>query len=667
MSAKPARLNFIDRAVATLWPERGVARLRARTLLAHYEGAKPNTQRRFRSTSGAPDTLPGVSAVALRNQVRYLERNHDIARGALATLVNNMVGPQGIGVEFQPRRMDGSIHTEYAAALTEAYRDWCRRPEVTWQHSWSSAQRLMARTLLRDGEGFAQRLRGPTPGLDHGTRVPYSLELLEPDLVPIDYDDEAKGIRQAVERNAWGRALAFHCYKGHPEDPRFWKGVLGSDTKRIPADRMLHMALRDRIGQLRGVSAFAAVITRLEDIKDYEESERVAAKVAAMITGFVKRNAGQDGFDPTGLDTDADGNIKPRDLRMGPGMIIDTLAVGEEIGLLDPNRPNPNLVTFRDGQLRAMAAGLGASFSSLARNYNGTYSAQRQELVEQWVHYMVLTDVFATAAVRPVVEDFISVADMSGVARMPADLKPGTHDDILFVAPSMPWIDPMREISAWELAVKAGFASEYEVLRKQGKNPSDLLAQVIDWRKKTDEAGLVFSSNVGAVATHQANANAQAGQAAQGQQAQAAGQPLDMRPVADAMNAGMTAMATAVSSIKAPNVHVQSHAEADMPALMGLLENSLGGMVTAITTTLTQAMSGALRESLAAVPAPQVHNTVQAAAPAEVVVHNHTTVQPAEVQATLSMPPRRVVTELIENERGDVVKTVATETTVTGT
>ena len=53
--------------------------------------------------------------------------------------------------------------------------------------------------------------------------------------------------------------------------------------------------------------------------------------------------------------------------------------VGEEIGTIDTNRPNPNLQAYRDGQLRASAAGLGASYSSISRNYNGTYSAQRQE------------------------------------------------------------------------------------------------------------------------------------------------------------------------------------------------------------------------------------------------------------------------------------------------
>jgi lambda family phage portal protein len=500
--------NIVDRLVEWASPGRALSRQRARMALAYFEAAKPHPQRKFRSTSGEPNALPGMSAQALRNQVRYLERNHDITRGAINVLVNNTVGPSGIGVEFQPRRLDGSIHTEYAAQLAEAYRDFCKRPEVTWQHGIGSMDRMAARTLYRDGEVLGQLIEGPVPSLDHGTRVPFSVEMIEPDLLPLDYDDESKRIRQAIERNAWGRATGYFLHKGHPEAI----GTSARDLKRVPASRMVHAALRDRIGQLRGVTAFASVITRIEDIKDYEESERIAAKIAAMITGYVKRNAGPDGYDPAGMEMDVEGRLKPREMRLQAGAIIDTLGIGEEIGLLDPNRPNPNLLGFREGQLRAFAAGIGASFSSVSRNYNGTYSAQRQELVEQWVHYMVLCDLFISAWKRPIVEAFIRVADLSGVAPIPADLKPGTHDDVLYVAPSMPWIDPAKEISAWLMAVQAGFASEYEVLRKQGKNPNDVLQQVKAWRDQAKKDGLTFSSDPGAVAAAQAAAQAASAQ-----------------------------------------------------------------------------------------------------------------------------------------------------------
>ncbi|CAN7365354.1 phage portal protein [Acidovorax sp. LjRoot118] len=487
-------MNLIDRIVAWRDPIKGLQRAQARRALAHYEGAKSSRQRKNRADNSSPNSLVGSGAAALRAHARFLERNHDLSRGALRVLVNNVVGATGIGIEPQPRRADGTIHKEYADALREAYRDWQRKPEVTKRYRWPLAQRLMAYTWFRDGEGFAQELVGPVPFLKHGTRVPYSLELFEADFIPLDFDDASKGIRQGIQSNAWGEATGYLVYKGDPRDSMVLRdqGAL----KTVPAERMLHLATLDRLHQQRGVSEFASVITRIEDLKDYEESERIAAKVAASLTAYVKRSE-QDGYVGEGPKpkTDDDGNPLPRDMHMQPGMIIDTLMVGEEIGMIDSNRPNPNLVTWRSGQLRAFAAGIGASYSSVSRDYNGTYSAQRQELVEQWIHYAVLTDEFVGMFVQPVWESFVQIAHLSGVVPMPPDLRPGSADDALFVGQSMPWINPVHEAAAWEKLVQAGFASEVEVIRRRGGNPRDVLEQVEAFRKEAAEKALIFSSD----------------------------------------------------------------------------------------------------------------------------------------------------------------------------
>jgi len=463
---------------------------------ALYEAAQPSRMRKMVRDQRSPDLQVQQGAVAIRAIVRNMEQNHDIVRGALRTLVNNIIGPGGIGIEPQPRRRDGSIHIEYAKALRDAYRDWCLTPEVTHRHHWAKVQRMMAKTWLRDGEAFTQSIVGNVPSLDHGTRVPFSLEMFEADLVPMEYTDLGKGIRQGIQRNAWGRPTGCWVWKQYPVDLSTTSLTRPNDLKFISWANILQLASLDRIGQMRGVSEFASVITRLDDVKDYEESERIAAKIAASLTAYVKRNE-QNGFQTpdTSAGTDVDGNPNPRELSMEPGIIIDTLKVGEEIGMIDSNRPNPNLVTFRQGQLRAVAAGIGASYSSLARDYNGTYSAQRQELVEQWINYAILTDEFVGQFVQPVWQQFVRAAHMSGVVRMPADLEQFSEDDCLFVGQSMPWIDPLKEASAWHSLVRDGFASEVEVIRKRGGNPRDVLEQIASFREEVRKKELIFGSD----------------------------------------------------------------------------------------------------------------------------------------------------------------------------
>ncbi|UGQ45087.1 phage portal protein [Massilia endophytica] len=489
-SQKKVRLNGLDRLIAFLSPAAGVRRMAARRVLGQYEAAKPSRLRKGLRAGRAPDVDVQQGAVALREQARHLEQNHDIARGALRTLVNNVVGPSGIGIEPQPRGRDGKIHEAYAKALRDAYRDWAKAPEVTQQHHWAKTQRLVAKTWLRDGECLSQHLIGNATGLVHGTRVPYSVELIEPDFIPMEYHDAAANIWQGIQRNAWGRPTAYYAYKEFPGSDTWARKQF--EVKRVPAERIVHLKSVDRIGQMRGVSEFASVITRLEDIKDYEESERIAAKVAASLTAYIKKGSPDDFQVTEGVAGTASA---PREMSFAPGMIIDTLVAGEEIGLIDSNRPNPNLVTFRGGQLRAVAAGLGASYSSLARDYSGTYSAQRQELVEQWINYAVLTDEFVGQYVQPIWSTFVQAAHLSGVVPMPADVDPDSMDDALFIGQSMPWIDPLKEAMAWLQLVQGGFASEVEVMRKRGVNPRDQLDQIDTWRKDAGSRGLVFSSD----------------------------------------------------------------------------------------------------------------------------------------------------------------------------
>lgn len=492
--------NIVDRLVGFFSPVAGLQRAGARYQLEKirasgraHEASSPSRSRKFYSDRLSPNHIVLQGAMALMAQARHMERNNDIARGILRTMTNNIVGPNGIGIEPQPRRRDGSIHEEYAAALRAAHRAWRQAPEVTGLHTDASMQRILCRTWLRDGEVFAQELVGFVPGLTHGSTVPYSLEMFEADLVPLTHD-AGERIRQGIERNAWGKPTAYYSYKGHPLEGTV-PSMLGSqDLKRIPANAVIHVALRDRIGQMRGISEFASIISRLEDIKDYEDSERIAAKVAAALTAYVKKT-NPDGYDVSNRETDDDGNIIPRDLRLTPGMIIDGLTVGEEIGLIDSTRPNPNVVTFRQGQLRAVAAGVGASYSSIARDYNGTYSAQRQELVEQWINYASLTDAFTGLFVQPCWNGFVQAAAISGQVRIPSDVMPGTENDALFIAQAMPWIDPMKEANALVILTKAGFASEVEAIRRRGSNPRDVLEQITQWRKEVERQGLVLSSD----------------------------------------------------------------------------------------------------------------------------------------------------------------------------
>lgn len=484
--------TILDRAIAAVAPVWGVRRMQARGVISAmagvHEATKRSRSRRIARDGGNGDTVVGQDAATLRNQARHLERDHDIARGVLNTLVQNIVGT-GIDVEPAPRLPGQAVDEELAGQLDQLFANWWERPEVTFRHDAGGMQRLLCRSWLRDGESLYQHVQGTATGLDHGSIVPYSVEMIEADMLPLEMYDAARGIVQGIEVSAWNRPLAYHLYKTHPAN--MYAASL-PETKRVPADRVEHLALVDRIGQLRGLSVFASAMNRLEDIKDYEDSERIAAKVAASLTAFIRKGAPAEYGGET-----ASGILAPaadreyRDLRMVPGLVMDDLLPGEDIGLIDSKRPNPNAANFRDGQLRAVSRGVGTTFSSLAGNYNGTYSAQRQELIEQWAAYAVLGEWFVAQCVRPMWRKFVQSAYLAGQIRLPRGWRDLSYlSAATFIRPSMPWINPMHEVQALKIQEEQLWLPTSEIIRRRGGEPRDVLDQQALWNRRRNAAGL---------------------------------------------------------------------------------------------------------------------------------------------------------------------------------
>ena len=471
------KLNIPDRVVAYWSPIKGVQRAASRKALASFEGGKSTKQRKQTKDNSSGTAVVAASGDALRGTARALEQNYDVVNGALNLLVDSVVGSTGITREPRPKDNEGNIHTEFAAQINSLWEDFSKKPDVTHQHDYASLERLGARTLFRDGEFLSQLLVGPIASLRHGTRVPLSIEMIEIDQLPFSLNDPSKGIVNGVELNGWGRPRAFHVYKEHPGDSG-WNFNL--KTKRVPADRMIHPKLTSRIGQVRGVTVFHSVMTRLEDVKEYEESERVAARVAAALTGVIIKGTPDDYVAP-------DSGDEYRDFGMTPGMIANRLEIGESVATIESNRPSTLLVPFHGAMIRYTAAGIGVSYSSLAKDYGGTYSAQRQELVEAWIHNRALTVMFAGQFSIPVWEKFISASILSGELVVPDNVDMNTIYDADFRGPPMPWIDPVREETAAILSERAIHKTAQQIIRERGGNPIEVLKEAALWKAKLAE------------------------------------------------------------------------------------------------------------------------------------------------------------------------------------
>jgi capsid protein len=150
---------------------------------------------------------------------------------------------------------------------------------------------------------------------------------------------------------------------------------------------------------------------------------------------------------------------------------------------------------WRVTQLRSVAGGTRAGFSSLAKTYEGSYSSQRQELMEQFVIYRMIRECFVSAYVDTIYRDFVLMAVASGLVDVSgADME--TLFDAEHVGAGAPYIEPQREVNADEKKVQAGFNARHQIILQRGGNPIETQALIEVERAQDEAAGLTFSSTV---------------------------------------------------------------------------------------------------------------------------------------------------------------------------
>jgi lambda family phage portal protein len=160
-----------------------------------------------------------------------------------------------------------------------------------------------------------------------------------------------------------------------------------------------------------------------------------------------------------------------RTLSMQAGMIFDDLLPGEDIQMIGSERPNTEITDWRNGQLRAIASGTSTAYSAISQNYDGSYSAMRQELQDSKVNYEILRTQFINDFLNPVFGEFIRMATSQSLINIPASADLNTLRMPQWSIPATPWIDPKKETEADILLIDNEIVSKSTIQRKMGYDP----------------------------------------------------------------------------------------------------------------------------------------------------------------------------------------------------
>lgn len=493
--------STLDRIIGVFSPAAAVRRTQDRaTLQRAYAGAEANrlTNNKKPKNQAADNELMGpFGADATRAWARCLVRDNAYAWGVVDTIVSSVIGC-GITAQSQVETPEGTDIEDVNEKRDRVWQEWCEVCDVNGRLTFAEIQQLAQREMVEAGEVLIHLVNTPKQQ-DRGIYrpVPFALELIEADRLATEKDTHRirpggdNKIVRGVELDELGKPLAYWIYPEHPNGP----GAIRVTPVRIDAKDILHLFRVDRIGQSRGVSWFAPVMSWLRDLGIYVDNEIQASAVASCFGVAVKT----DGRAGSGLmpstdseSTDTNGNTFEY---LEPAMVVH-LQPGESVESINPGRPNSASEPWINLMLRGISVGTGLSYEVVSRNYSGTsYSSSRTSMLEdrrrfrRWQRYAVghlcqpVWDRFCDQAATAGVDGFPSMAELL------ADRRAETA--VEWQTPEWEWVDPQSEQAASDAALTS-FQSTYQLeLGQRGRSWRNVFYQRAKEEKLKRQLGLV--------------------------------------------------------------------------------------------------------------------------------------------------------------------------------
>ncbi len=457
--------------------------------IAGYEAAAST-----RRTQGWNASSDGINALvsgggdALRSRSRDMVRRNAWASNAIESFVGNCVGT---GIKPQSRHLDAAVKRR----LQELWLRWTDEADAAGLTDFYGLQALVCRSTVEAGECLV-RIRERRP--EDRLTVPLQLQLLEAEHLPTAKNENLPNgnvIRGGIEFDKISRRVAYHLYREHPGERLMFFNA--GETTRVPANSVLHIYKPLRPGQHRGQPWLTQVLVKLHELDQYDDAELVRKKLAAMFAAFITENNPEDpviGSKPGEGEKDASGAPLAG---LEPGSMVKLLP-GEDVKFTEPGDVGGMYTEFMRVQLRAIAAGLGVTYEQLTGDLERVnYSSIRAGLLEfrrrcEQFQHQVMVFQFC----RPVWRAWVEAAAVAGEID-PFDFAKNRNQylDVEWRPPSWDWVDPLKDMNAEVVAVRAGFKPRSAVINEMGYDEEVVDRQVAADNARADLLGLTFDSD----------------------------------------------------------------------------------------------------------------------------------------------------------------------------
>ena len=423
-----------------------------------FDGASDNFRlERKGLLSGDANSLAARELKHLQNRSHHLIRNNPAAVTARNRLVAHWIG-NGLKVKWADKKMQS------------AWDAFIKNPSIDGHGTFANMQNLIGSGYFESGEVFARMViqrRDDCP-------IPLKLQVIEAEQLDPLYV-RPKNIRYGIEFDSFGKPVNYHFWNRHPYALLDSSIVLQREP--ISADDILHVFLRERPGQWRGIPKLAPALLSIYEMDELTDATLVRQKAAQAIGWIIKKNSS--GALPL-LGTIEQSAVQDQETigkklqKILPGG-IHYLAEDEDFQFAAVEDIGSNLVTMLEHNWRLIASSLDVTYEQLTGDLTKVnFSSIRAGLIE-FRRRVAMTQqlIFINLFIGPLCKRFQELAKIYISAN-------AASADYTIVLPKTDWVDPLKDAQADVLEIRAGLATLEDKLAERGVEDIDAhIAQLL--------------------------------------------------------------------------------------------------------------------------------------------------------------------------------------------
>ncbi|MCP5197663.1 MAG: phage portal protein [Gammaproteobacteria bacterium] len=417
-------------------------------------------------------------------------RNNPWINNALDLIVSHEIG---CGIQPRPKIKDAGLRKE----LVDLWNFSVPELDADGTSDFYAWQSLLSRAENESGEVFVRRRpRLPNDGLV----VPIQFQALEADLLPLRHNamNDKNSIRQGIERNPYGKRVAYWFYTEHPAD----RSVTGNafDLKPVPADQIAHHYTPLRPGQLRGEPKGISALLRARVMDGFEAAELDRRKARAKFVGGIYRETEEENPVTDGSVT-VEAQIADREKQRAyveiENAYLLSLAPNERMVLENGDTGGQNLLDFFRTQLRGMAAAWGVPYELMTGDYGGTNDRIMRVILNAFYRRLeIRQDRLVSQVLQPIWCWWLDAAVDFGVIRLSGyrvtDEARRAWQQCEWRAFDWSYVNPLQEVQTKVLKIKNGLSSQSAEIAATGWDAEDVDQDNANDQRRHQRLGLTY-------------------------------------------------------------------------------------------------------------------------------------------------------------------------------